>query len=223
MEENQNPQPLTKIPTSKQSIVSPIKLVIIILIIIIIAGIGYFGKYYYSKLFVRAQNNIGNLQTTVYWQARQIDELNSYRAYADSQISYLSNNQSTYTPTYTYVSPDLTIGDVLTYTPDNLATGQKLLLVDFLAKNNTGSDIYFYSGNYKLKDNNDYQYSIYYNYNTSLVLPDGRTQVDNLLLKPGEQTRGTMVYLLTRNDFATVYLSDQNSGASIVDINASAL
>ena len=234
MEEEQSTNPpLTNTPSQelKQPIkFNPMRLIIVVLIIAVVGSLAYIGKVYYSKLFVKAQNDIGNVQADVYWLNR-----NSNSAYLFDQVNYLTTQVndltaqlSTYTMNnsgtpYTYTTPSLDISTFKTYTPEGFPSGQKLLMFDFLAKNNTTGDIYFSSSNYKLKDNNDYQYQIYYGYNSAISLPDGRSWTDGLSLEPGEQTRGTMVFLLTRSDFTTLYLTDQSNGASIVDINATAL
>lgn len=229
MEEQPTPI-LTNIPTvktpltNKQPRLRLWHIITIIVIIAVLAGLGFAGKHYYSKLFIKAQNNIGDLQVDAYWRSGDISYFYNQIAVLNAQINDLNNQVSNNTiagdQTYSYVAPSLDSIAISTFAPSSLPAGQKLLMIDFLAKNTTTSDVYFYSGNYKLKDNNDYQYQVYYSYNnTTVSLPSGHNWADSLLLKPGEQTRGTMAFLLTRTDMTTLSLSDQNNGQPVADLN----
>lgn len=229
MDNNEQGQASIRVSKFNNSKISTKKVILMLIALVLIAGIGFAGKYYYSKLFVKTQNDIGNLQVENYWRKDEIIDLVNYRAHVNDQINYLlsqqnSANTANNTPVYVRYYVDIDIEKFTTYTPEFLkSTGYKLLLLDYKAKNNNAQDAYFGVYELKLKDANNYEYQPYSSYNygsgdSILVLPEGRTQQDYLNLKPGEETRGTLVFVLTR-DIETASLFEVESGREMVTMN----
>lgn len=210
--------------TSKFSIktISVISLAIIAAVALVLGS-----RWLYSKYFVSMQNQIGDLKVENYWRQVEIADLTNNRAYINDQVNYLLTQQSTasagsYATDYVRISADIDIESHLVYTPDALKqSGYQLLLIDYLAKNKSTQNAYFYSGDLKVKDSDNYQYQTLNSSgyaSNEFVLPGGRTHLDYINLNPGEETRGTLVYLITR-DIDTVRVSDAATDRPMADLN----
>jgi hypothetical protein len=192
------------------------------LLVLSIAGYGYYSfNSRYTKLNNHL-NEIGDtLKTTKEVLAGNISDYKAYRQNSEFQINNLSNkvdtlqtysnSGGTYTPP---PNPIVTIEDVSFFTSDKLTDpNYKLVLVDVLVKNpsNQNNDFYNY---FKIKDKDDHQYEEFSDHTSGITLPDGRVQMSSLTLAPKEQTRGTLVFLLTRK-VSDIVLTEQDTGKVI--------
>lgn len=221
--------PTTPQPTQIQSppaSKSRKKIILIIaaaLVVVLVAGA---ALYAYKKSYLKAKDDIAKLQGNAAWQQKQINDLDSrirdlFGEVVQLGVQLNTGDSAAYTDDYKPVNADVTIEGTTTYVPtgDSALTNPayKLLLVDVLARNNNAEEAYFSSADLKLKDTEDHEYNAYYG-SSDLDLPGGRVSAEYFALKPGEQSRGTLVYLVTRN-VNSLILSNINTGKTLKTIS----
>lgn len=219
-----------------------VKTALIAVLLIGLLGAGaYFGNRAYTKGYIKAKQDIAELQGNKAWQQNQINDLHSFRDFANNQIndqnvrlnnletSLMSPGSESFIGDGTIPSASITIEGATTV---NLASeadpdsNDKLVIIDILLVNNTSTDVYFSSGQYKLKDQNNYEYNISGEYSygyggtTGYIedLPGDRVALSYTTLKPGEKARGSLVFKVTR-PVSKFNLYDTQTGQAVKEIS----
>lgn len=120
-----------------------------------------------------------------------------------SQVTSSSDNYVVQAPVYATT----TVEKVLEDKNSALEDGFRFLLIDVKLVNNNQGDVYFSTGELKLKDSDNFEYSFYYQgqYNNDFVKKDSkvlflenRIPLSYTYIKPGETVNGTIVYVINR-------------------------
>lgn len=170
-------------------------------------GVGGFYGYKYIKkidkdiasLKEQTRDNKILLSTTDDLAKSNNDRVNTLAA----QIASGANNYVVQTPVYATTTIEKVIADKNSALED----GFRFLLLDVKLFNNSQNDVYFSTGDLKLKDSDNYEYSFYYQgqygndfvkKDAKVLFPDNRIPLSYTYIKPGETVNGTIVFVLNR-------------------------
>lgn len=180
------------------------------IIFILIGGLGA-GSYYGYRLINGMRNDISDLKSNTSANSTLISTLDEFTRANDAKINTLSSQVSSGYTNYSPESPvfaNLTVEKILEDKNTALEDGFRFIILDLKLENKTQNEIYFNTGELKLKDADNYEYSFYGQYgpgatdyvkkDAKVLLPDNRLPLTYSNIKPGEITKGSAVFVVNR-------------------------
>lgn len=189
------------------------KIVRAVLMFIIVAGVGV-GVFYEYKYRSNLSNDLNDLQSAKSSTNSTVSNLVEENALKTTQINSLLLQSTTQPMTNTTTGMPVqefaavTFEKVFEDKNTALEDGYRFLIMDLKLENKTSNQIYFMSGEMKVKDKDNYEYAPIYSENLStrdfikkdakVLFPENRIISGYANLSPGETVRLSVGYVLNR-------------------------
>lgn len=162
--------------------------------------------------------NLEKLNSDLSASQKSVDEINGKLLALQEQSSYNNNRIDNIASTQANAQKDLyqipvptfskiTVEKVLEDKNSALENGFRFVILDVKLENNTQNDIYYSTGELKLKDAESYEYPFfgqdifsesYVKKDSKVMLPDNRIPLSYAMIKPGEIVKGSAVFVINR-------------------------
>lgn len=205
-QENNNEKTSNKVKNNS----NPLKIFIKFFLIFILAGGLIAGVYFGYKFMDKMSKDVSDLKNKSDQSSSLLSTLDDLSRANDAKINSLStqvNSGYNYTP-QSPVFANLTVEKFLEDKNTALEDGFRFIILDLKLENKSQNDIYYNTGELKLKDADNYEYTFYgqmgatstdyVKKDSKVLLPDNRLPLTYSTLKPGETIKGSAVFVVNR-------------------------
>ena len=194
---------------NKKSNRNILKIVLLTLaVVLVLAAVGA-GAYLFNKYRITVNSRFNSLEESDKTTSSSIKDLYTLNSRIDGLQSEIGKLQTT-SPSYTYVPKyaDMTIEKIIEDKNTALEDGYRFLIFDVKLVNNYSETIYFNNNELKLKDKDNYEYTVaisdtlasreFVKKDAKVLLPDNRILSGWAMLNPGETVRTSIGFVLNR-------------------------